>query len=313
MLDPARLPTLPTFTPAAGPSPGLDLLAAAASDHSSAGTSGSGAPAIPRLALHSTGPYNAAASLPPKAVKKIMSLEFVEMSELQGDIWSDDVTSSDASPAPRRQSKPPVDSIKTWLECFARMASVLVTSFPEKAPELWAYHTTILKAAHNYEGANWVAYDRQFRRDMLARKDLNWSMPNTRLYNEAFTSRARTIPRCPHCLAEDHSGTSCPHNPNPPIVGWFHGPTPMQFAPSSQLQPSHTARSPAQHEVCRNYNTNRCRFSRCRFRHVCTECGGAHPASNCPQRPSTYRGTPSVGRTLTRAHPNQPSSSSQAP
>ena len=65
-------------------------------------------------------------------------------------------------------------------------------------------------AAHNYKGSNWVAYDRQFRRDMLARKDLNWSATNTRLYNEAFTGRARTIPRCPHCLSEDHSGASCP-------------------------------------------------------------------------------------------------------
>ena len=42
--------------------------------------------------------------------------------------------------------------IKMWLECYARMASVLVTRFPEKAPELWAYQSTILKAAHNYEG-----------------------------------------------------------------------------------------------------------------------------------------------------------------
>ena len=116
------------------------------------------------------------------------------------------------------------------------MAAVLALRFPEKAPELWAYQSTILVAAHNYEGANWVAYDRQFRRATLAKKDLNWSVPDTRLYNEAFTGRARSIPWCPHCLSNDHSGTSWPHNPNPPILRWFQGSAPSQYAPAPQLQ-----------------------------------------------------------------------------
>ena len=33
-------------------------------------------------------PYNPAATLPPNVVKRILALEFVEMSELRGDIWS---------------------------------------------------------------------------------------------------------------------------------------------------------------------------------------------------------------------------------
>ena len=36
-------------------------------------------------------------------------------------------------------------------------------TFPEKAPELWAYQSTILKAAHNYKGSNWVAFTVNFR------------------------------------------------------------------------------------------------------------------------------------------------------
>jgi len=42
-----------------------------------------------------------------------------------------------------------------------------------------------------------VVYDRQYRRVALALKDLNWSVPNVRLYNEAFTGRARAGPRMP--------------------------------------------------------------------------------------------------------------------
>eukprot|EP00731_Ephydatia_muelleri_P008707 Em0004g1045a len=48
-------------------------------------------------------------------------------------------------------------------------------------------------------GRTWVAYDRQYRREALARKDLNWSATNSRLYNEAFTGCAKAIPRCCHC------------------------------------------------------------------------------------------------------------------
>ena len=192
MPDPAQLPQLPVFSSTPTLPSGLDLLATAASSaQSGTGPSQayqSGAPA----SLHTTGPYNPAASLPPKIVKKVLDLEFVEMAELKADIWVDEPLSLDAShPARRAVSKPPVTDIKVWLECFSRMAALLVTRFPEKGPELWAYQTMILRAAHNYEGSNWVAYDRQFRRDMLARKDLNWSAPNARLYNEAFTGRAK--------------------------------------------------------------------------------------------------------------------------
>ena len=200
--DPAHLPSIPTFTPSIGPPSGLDLLAAAATGDPPPPTESTNLPAT----LHDPGPYNPAASLPPKVVKRVLALDFVEMSELRGDIWSDETTTSDTSSSARRAGKPPVKDIKVWLECYARMAALLTVRFPEKAPELWAYQTTIMNAAYNYEGSNWVAYDRQFRRDRLARRDLNWSVPNSRLYSEAFTGRARVIPRCPHCLSEDHGG-----------------------------------------------------------------------------------------------------------
>ena len=41
------------------------------------------------------------------------------------------------------------------------MAAILVTRFPQKGLELWAYQASILKVAHNYEGSVWVTYYRQ--------------------------------------------------------------------------------------------------------------------------------------------------------
>jgi hypothetical protein len=302
MPDTALLPQLPVFTPASLPSPGLDILAAAA-------TTSQAKTLLPQAvtpALTTPGPYNPAASLPPKVVKKILDLEFVEMAELKADIWVDEPPASDVGHLARRpSSKPPVTDIRIWLECFARMAAVLVTRFPEKGPELWAYQTTILRAAHNYEGSNWVAYNRQFRRDMLARKDLNWSSPNARLYNEAFTGRAKTIPRCPYCLCEDHAGASCPHNPNPMMVGWFPDPGQLTWP----LPPLNIQGGGRQQEVCRNFNENRCRFARCRFLHSCVDCSGPHPAVFCPRRTTGLPGGPPArGRTASRgrqaqAHP----------
>ena len=86
---------------------------------------------------------------------------------------------------------PPVDSlpvtdISIWVEKFSVLAAILVTRFPEKAAELFAYQASIVRAERNYEGNHWVVYDRQYRWEALARKDLNWSMPDSRLYNEAF-------------------------------------------------------------------------------------------------------------------------------
>ena len=217
--------TIPHFTPSGGSGTGLDVLASAAlsanpgNDLVPPTSTGLATPQDKLAGLHTPGPYNPAASLPPKVVKKILALEFVEMAELRADVWPEDTSPADSPTAPRRSSRPPVTKIKTWLECYARLAAVLVTRFPEKAPELWAYQSTIVKAAHSYEGATWVAYDRQYRRQMLARKDLNWSVPDSRLYNEAFTGRVRTVPRCQHCISEEHDSSSCPQNPNPPRPG----------------------------------------------------------------------------------------------
>ena len=165
MPAPAHLPQLPTFIPATAPSAGLELLI------------GQTTPQIDHVQhraappdLHRPGPYNPAAPLPPKVVRRILALEFIEMAELRADIWPDEPGPHEgASQSRRPMGKPPVNDIRVWLECFARMAAVLVTRFPEKGPELWAYQSTILKAAHMYEGSNWVSYDRQFRRDMLVR------------------------------------------------------------------------------------------------------------------------------------------------
>ncbi len=211
-------------------------------------------------------------------VKRILDLEFVEMAEITTD--ADLPLTPGRPPAPARL---PITEISQWLEKYSLMAAILTTRFPSKAPELFAYQATIVRAERNYEGKRWVSYDRQFRREALARKDLNWSVTDARLYSEAFTGRARAIARCAFCLQDDHTATSCPQNPNRPI---FADPS----AWSAPLQPG-SRRVPAQQpsyrpsqEVCRKFNDGRCRMARCKYVHSCSSCQGHHPIVDCPQR-----------------------------
>ena len=78
-------------------SSGLDVLAAAAADHLPSDAHGS---------LYSQGPL----------VKKILALEFIEMSELRGDIWPGDFTTDATTPA-QRTPKPPVYQVLAGVLC----------------------------------------------------------------------------------------------------------------------------------------------------------------------------------------------------
>ena len=187
------------------------------------------------------------------------------------------------------------------------MASILVTRFPEKGPELWAYQATIVKAARNYEGSPWVAYDRQFRRQALVRKDLNWSVIDSRLYNEAFTGRAKHITRCRHCLSDSNTTQQCPDNPNL-FTGWHPDmrQLPQQLMPSLAWDQGPARTSSTRQEICRNYNDGRCKFQRCRFQHICKECSVPHPWITYPHNAARTAGRSRSPVRQTRQLPAQP-------
>ena len=194
----------------------LQLLASVASVAASdAGPTTPTTHPFPPSGLSSRGPYNPTASLPLK-IAKVLDLDFIEMSEISLD---DPLQHSPGHPP--LLACPPIQNISVWVEKFSVMAALLASRFPEKAPELFAYQPSIVRAERNFVDNCWVDYDRCYRREALAAKNLDWSVPNARLYDEAFTGRARAIPRCSVCIQEDHSSQACPRNPNWPWFGWF--------------------------------------------------------------------------------------------
>ena len=164
------------------------------------------------------------------------------MSEISVD--SDLPQASTRAPTPARLL---VTDISIWVEQFLLMAAILVTHFPGKAAELFAYQTSIIRSEQNYEGKHWVVYDRQFRREVLAQKDLNWSTLDSRLYNEAFTGHAKAIAHCNHCLQDDHVMSLCPRNPNQPLPPWFPD---MLSWPGVSFQQGHRPSTPRA-SICR--------------------------------------------------------------
>ena len=184
---------IPLFTPLNGVNVGLPASVAASAV----------ATGFTMIRQLPAGEFNCSPStgLPARLSCQMVDLEFVEMSELLPDSWQENtqqlvVFDTQFNPCSLSR-KAPVQDISLWIECFSRMTAVLVTRYPDKGTELWAYQASIFQAARNYEGVAWVAYDRQYRREALARKDLNWSATNSRLYNEAFTGHAKAIPPPP--------------------------------------------------------------------------------------------------------------------
>ena len=155
----------------------------------------------------------------------------------------------------------------------------------------------------NFIGQQWVIYDRQFWREALARKDLNWSVTYPHLYNEAFTGRARAIARCSFCLQDDHTDAYCPKNPNHPLFSWYPSlairPTPTGWPSLPSLPFTNPGPSPKSLEICRCYNKGRCKQSRCRYQHACSFCHAPHPLVGCPQCPGLH----TQGRSRSPARP----------
>ena len=144
----------------------------------------------------------------------------------------------------------------------------------------------------------------EYRQEALARRDLNWSVTDTRLYSEAFTGRARAIPRCHFCLQDDHTGNYCPKNPDRPWLNWLSEAPPPRSAQAPNLTTGWPARQRQLAELCRRYNEGRCRQTRCRYTHACRECGRPHPLTSCP---STSIAVPARSRSPGRSvHLPQP-------
>lgn len=219
-------------------------------------------------------------SLPPKLVKKILDIEYVDMADLVPDSWrlQEDTNMSKCCHQAKRPRRGPVTDILLWADCYATMVSVLVEKHPHKAHGFMAYLRTILKAHRSFQGDAWVTYDMTYRRRAANQKSLDWGVIDFTLFNEAFAGRAKPVARCKFCLSDLHPSTDCCYAP-PDENGKGSG---------RQIQQKglwdNSSRPSVQ--LCMLYNAkagSHCRYKNCKFAHLCTQCHGGHPASECRQ------------------------------
>ena len=73
--------------------------------------------------------------LPPKLVKRILNLEFVDISELIPESWKfeEEATSSSCCQHTRAPRRGPVTDILLWIECYSTLVSVLASHFQQKS------------------------------------------------------------------------------------------------------------------------------------------------------------------------------------
>ena len=206
--------------------------------------------------------------------------------------WRVESEAAAASSKGKRPRREPIKDIQVWAECYSVYAAILSAAYPEKAPHLFAYMRTIVRASRQFMGHEWVSYDMTFRRTAANQGSLDWGVPNPGLYNDAFTGAVKSRANCFYCL-DAHSSEDCPKAPE------AH-PSPASRHLAEQRQGRLAPRQGSNRvEICRQFNGVRgCRFARCRYAHLCERCHGPHPTMECGDRhqPMGRARSPPAGR-----------------
>ena len=169
----------------------------------------------PRLSPPAEGaPFHLASSfapIPAKLVKRIQSLEYVDLRELLPDnlALSEKL---DALPARASQSTNPeqreITKIVTWVSCFSTYAAIVAQKHPERTRDMMAYMRLMVREGHKHGGTGWLKYDCIFRKNNPG-PSASWDVLDPSLLtivsNQGYNPR---LP-CHHCQELDHTSSEC--------------------------------------------------------------------------------------------------------
>ncbi len=149
--------------------------------------------------------------------------------------------------------------------------------------ELMAYLICLVRVSRDFQCVAWVRYDAAFRRQAAITGNRQWSKINPTLYFLCFAGRAQMVRRCELCMDTTHVTKECAlfTDPDPELPNRVDAIENAVLALTCNDTPRLGATVRAQPEPCRLWNSNRCTFPRCRYRHVFRVCGGDHPSLNC--------------------------------
>ena len=143
-----------------------------------------------------------------------------------------------------------------------------------------AYMATITRVSQDFTGLAWVRYDASFRRQAAITGNRQWSRINPSLYSFCFMGCTAELKRCELCLSAGHTTKHCAliSDPDPELPDRLKAVESVMVSLASRLPTPQQdkGKRPLSAEICRLYNDNRCRFLKCRYRHVCSTCSGGH-------------------------------------
>ncbi|KAJ1143713.1 hypothetical protein NDU88_010018 [Pleurodeles waltl] len=159
-----------------------------------------------------------------------------------------------------------------WLDAFRIMACIIVEKFPLCAKDLWLYESKIHEAHRQFSGDAWLDYDRGFRLKMQAHPEMEWDEEDVEGYM--------------HKMMVAREARNWSQKGEQPFRGSFQknqhekGKPYPKRQPFTQWKGSQAGRTaPA---ICYKFEKYECSWgAACKFRHVCSTCGGGHPASEC--------------------------------
>ena len=161
-----------------------------------------------------------------------------------------------AVPSQRRSKRVPIASFDRWLAAFSVYCTILLTAFPHRAVEMFAYLNIIQSTHKKFLGLAWLAYDLDFRRQAALDPTLSWAKIHSQLYLEKFTGLSRSA--CSTCGGADHYSHACPLSTHRDSPGTFN-------------------------EPCQKFNRGYpCITTPCSFPHRCSieGCKESHPATS---------------------------------
>ena len=115
-------------------------------------------------------------------------------------------------PTPSRKKKTHVDTIDRWLSAFAVFCTVLLTLFPHRAVEMFAYQEIIRSAHHKFGDFAWLSYDIDFCRKAACSPSIYWGERDIQLYLLKFTGQAKSC--CTICGSGDQFSHGCSLQPS---------------------------------------------------------------------------------------------------
>ena len=163
---------------------------------------------IPASALPKPSPQSAfilgprRAPIPAKLVNRIVSLEYIDMSELipenldepqaESPVFTFEGATVVAKPNPSKKRN--VSDVLMWVECFTSYTAVITCFFLSRSRYLLAYMVLIIRTAKRFGGTPWLDYDCAYRREAAASNRRDWSVMRPDLYNYHTSFVHRTVP-----------------------------------------------------------------------------------------------------------------------